>query len=184
MFFKLPSMPLVSVLNVGPFAFGICFGGFVGDDIQAPTLACGFTPILWFEFFSLQVLHFTHCLIFLKLLIFCGHMKRTLFVYLNTMLHMHLGCFVFLVEILVYRIWQLLCFRYFEFIHNCRSKVVNPSFGQILYEIHVTFYKVSFHIPSYFKIRMSHNLGVSFTSSGPSCRRDVRQQFIFTFWAL
>jgi hypothetical protein len=128
LFFKLLNMSLVFVLNVGPFAFGICFGDFVGYDFQAPTLACGFTPILRLEFSSLQVLHFTHCLISLKLLIFCGHMKRTLFVYLNVMLHMHLGIFVFLVENLIDGIWQLLCFGDFEFIHNCRCKVVNPFF--------------------------------------------------------
>jgi len=149
LFFKLPSMPFVFILNVG---FWYLFWGFVGYDLQAPTLACGFTPILWFEFPSLQVLHFIHCLISLKLLIFCGHMKRTLFVYLNIMLHMHLGVFVFWVEILVNRIWQFLCFGYFEFIDNCRCKVVNPLFWKILHEIHVTFYKVSFHIPSSFKI--------------------------------
>jgi len=43
LFFKLPSMPFVFILNVG---FWYLFWGFVGYDLQAPTLACGFTPIL------------------------------------------------------------------------------------------------------------------------------------------
>jgi hypothetical protein len=56
LFFKLPSMPFVFVLNVGPFAFGICFGALWVMIFKPPHLHVASHPS-----FDLNFLHYKYC---------------------------------------------------------------------------------------------------------------------------